>query len=808
MTGIATRMCVITHCRYPPWLLLLILVLATACGSGPSEHEKLLTEAKDAFSRGAFVEARTKLELYLNGAPGNADVFLMLGEIAEKQANAPLALQHYGQVIHLDTEHVEARLRAAKLFLAGNNVQEATQVLRYVKDFRPNDSRLLSLEVAIAERSGDIASAIDSAKRLLAAEPSSMAPALLLADLYAKTSDFSEGEKVLRQSLVNNANNSTLLFSLANNLISQGQPREGETILRDLLIKEPGVFPYQLRLAELYGGENRLDEAEDLLRRAVRDDPSDERRVLVLAGFLADKRTRFIAEEELVNGLFNRPKSISIRIALAELYEKMLNLDGAAKLYKEIAEIAQVGSMANIGRVRAAAVFMTLGERAEAEMLVTKALQEEPDNLDALLLRGRLSMLVGDSAPAIEDFRKVLTQRPQSFDTLAWLIRAYVQDGQAALAEQGLRRSIEVDPKHEGVRVELVQLLAADKRMEEALAETDKALAVMPNSLLILQRRVELFIAQEKWDQAEAQAKQIQNLYPDLVTGFILLGRIYYTQSRFDKAEEAYKVAVARAPLQYEAVDALAQTILSKDGLAAAINYLEQFLQTYSNHPTAYNVLGGLYIQQKAHSKAEAAFARAYQLNPTWIEPYKNLAKLYQSRGELDAAIQIFLNGLAIVPDSMQLAFLLATTYERTGKADDAIDAYEGILVHRPRMDVAASNLAMLLVNQRGDVSSVKRARELVQRFEGSQNPQFLDVLAWTLFHSGETESARQILEQIVAQHGALPSPHYHLGVIYKALGERDKAREQLHIAVDTRLEFPGYDKAQQLLLELDNQPN
>lgn len=796
----------ITRCRYTHWFLLLTLIITSACGSGPSEHEKLLTDAKDAFSRGAFVEARTQLEQYLSGAPGNAGVFLMLGEIAEKQANASLALQHYGQVIHLDNGSVEARLRAAKLFLAGNNVQEATHVLRYVKDFRPNDTRLLSLEAAIAERSGDLASAIDSAKRLMSAEPSSTDPVLLLADLYAKTSDFSEAEKVLRQSLVNNPNNTTLLFSLANNLISQGQPRDGETLLRDLLIKEPGVFPYQLRLAELYGGENRLDEAEDLLRRAVRDDLSDERRVLVLAGFLAEKRTRFIAEEELVNGLFNRPKSISIRIALAELYEKMLNLDGAAKLYKEIADIAQVGTMANIGRIRAAAVFMNLGERAEAEALAVKALQDEPDNLDAMLLRGRLAMLRGDSTAAIEDFRKVLTQRPQSFDTLAWLIRAYVQDGQAALAEQGLRRSIEVDPKHEGVRVELVQLLAADKRMAEALAETDKALAVFPNSLLILQRRVELFIAQEKWDQAEEQAKQIQTLYPDLVTGFILLGRIYYTQSRFDKAEEAYKVAVVRAPLQYEAIDALAQTMLSKDGLAAAVKYLEQFLQTYSNHPTAYNVLGGLYVQQNSHTKAEAAFARAYQLNPTWIEPYKNLAKLYQSRGELEAAIQVFLNGLAIVPDSMQLAFLLATTYEHTDKPDDAIDAYEGILINRPRMDVAASNLAMLLVNERGGADSLKRARELAQRFEGSQSPQFLDTLAWTLFHSGEAARAQQILEQIVAQHGVLPLPHYHLGVVYNALGERDKARAQLHMAVDARLEFPGYGKAQQLLQELENQ--
>lgn len=794
--------------RYPRrvWPLALLVVFA-ACSRGPSDQERLLSDAKDALARGAYVEARDKLHQHLSVDATKPEVFFLLGEIAEKQANAPLALQHYGQVISLDDGHVEARIRAAKLFLAGNNVTDAEQVLRFVKDFRPNDPRLLALEVAIAERQGDYSGAIERARQLVEAEPKSIESAALLADLYAKTSDYSAAETVLRASLVNNPNNSTLLFNLAQNLISQGQPREGETLLRELLVKEPGVFPYQLRLAELYGGENRLDEAEDVLRRAVRDDPSDERRLLVLAGFLAEKRTRFLAEEELVNGLFSRPKSITIRMALAELYEKMLNLDGAAKLYKEIADIAQTGAVANLGRVRAAAVLMTLGELAEADTLVAKTLEEDARQFDALLLRGRLAMLRGNSAAAIEDFRAVLTERPESFETLSWLIRSYVQDGQAALAEQGLRRAIDVDSKHEGVRLELIQLLMADRRLPAALEEADKALTAIPNSLSLLQARVEIFIAQEQWDQAEAQARQIQSLYPDLVAGFIQLGRIYYTQGRFEKAEDAYKVAVTRAPLQYEAIDALAKATIAKDGAIAAINYLEGFLKGYSNHPTAYNILGELYVRQNLHTKAEAAFARAYQLNPTWIEPYKNLATLYQTRGELEAAVQVFLNGLAIVPDSSQLAFMLAVTYEELDKPEDAIDTYEGILANRPRMDQAANNLALLLVDRRGDTESIKRARELVQRFDGSQNAQHLDVLAWTLFHAGEVERAQQILERVVAQYAALQLPRYHLGAIYAARGERDKAREQLHLAVDARLQFPGLEKAQRLLQELEPAP-
>lgn len=786
-------------------IFLMLVGAMIGCSREGQQAKEYLSQANALYAQGSFVEARQQLELYLALDRQNPQVFLLLGQIAEKQGNAALALQHYGQVVALDKENVDAHVAAARLLLAANDVVQAERLLQTVKTFRPDDARILTLEVGLLQRKGDLPGAIAQGQKLLATDPDSVDAAAQLADLHARAGDFSSAEKILRDALARHERHSGLRFQLARVLVAGGQPKDGEMLLRELLQGEPGVFPYMTQLADLYAGENRLDEAEDLLRRGVRDDPSDDRRMLVLTDFLSQKRGQFVAEEELVNGIFARPESLTLRLALADLYERMLNLDGAAKVYQEVARIAKTGPVVVLAETRAANVFLHLGEVAEAEAATKLILNADPQNVEGILLRGRIAFANGNAAAAIDDFRTVLGKRPESFEVLSQLIRAYVMAGESAMAEQGLRRAIEVDPKHEGVRLELIQLLTEARRYDDALTEIDHMLAVLPNNLDALQTRVDVLIARQEWEKAEAQAQQIQSLYPDKVTGYLQLGHIYFTQSRYDKAEEMYKNAVAQSPLDYPALQSLVQSMMMKDGLSAAQNYVEGFLKGYSNHPTAYNILGELYMQQNEHTKAEAAFVRAYQLNPTWINPYKNLGKLYELRGELEAAVQVFLNGLSIVPDSVQLAFLLATAYEELGKYADAADTYEGILANRPRMDLAANNLALMLVEKVGDEAGNKRAVELVQRFHDSKSALFVDTMGWVYYKAGKVADAVKVLEPVVAAFPSIPMPHYHLGAAYLANGQRDEARAQLRQALEPRVPFAGVDDAKKLLQQLES---
>jgi len=782
--------------------LLLAVLAAAGCSREPSQADLLVEQGKQNFEKAEYVKARAALEQAAQLEPRRADVFFLLGQVAEQQGDVPAALGFYGESVNLDPDEIEARLRAARLFLDMGDTAQADNLLRYVRDFRPHDRRLLTLDVILRERRGDAEGAVAKAVKLLAADPGAPDASLLLAELYRRHGQLDKGEQVLRASLVKHPDDTKLRFELAQNLIAQQRPREGEQLLLALIAERPEVYLYQQRLAELYVSENRLDEAEQRLRDAMRAQPGDERPLLVLADFLAAHRSPFVAEQELVNGIFNRPDSFELRMTLGAIYERMLNFDGAEKVYREAANVARQVPAQIAARLRAADVLLRAGQAVEADAQIALVLQADPGNLDGLLLRGRMAMARGRPDLAIEDFRAVLQQRSESFDVLSMLVRAYVASGQSELAEAGLRRAIEVQPTHAGARLELIQLLGVANRHDDALKEIDRALEVLPNNLPILQARVEVLMAKQEWDLAEAQARQIQDLYPRAIAGYMQLGHIYFTQNRFDKAEETYKIAVAQAPLDHNALQSLVQAIAMNEGLPAAQNYLEGFLKGYVNHPTAYNIIGELYAQRNEHTKAEAAFARAYQLNPTWVLPYVNLAKLYQLRGELEAAVQVFLNGLAIVPDSIQLAMLLALTYEQLGWDGDAIDIYEGILAKRPTMDPAANSLALLLAKRREEEAG-KRAVELAERFRESRSPVYRDTLGWVYYLTGNVEAAQQVLERAVGEFPNLPQLRYHLGRVYAARGRRDEALAQVKQAVDARVPFAGFQDAEQLLGEL-----
>lgn len=781
-----------------------VATLATVgCAREPSQTDLLYQQAKQSFESADYPRARSLLEQAAKLDPRRAEVFFLLGEVAQKQGDEPAALAFYGETINVDPDNIDARLRAARLFLDIGDTAQADSILRYVRDFRPDDRRLLTLEIILRERSGDAEGAIAQAVKLLAADPGARDAALLVAELYRRHGQFDKGEQVLRAGLIRHPADSGLRFELAQNLVAQQRPREGEQLLLALISEQPNTYVYQQRLAQLYVTEKRLDEAEQRLRDAVRADPSDEQRLLVLADFLAAHRSPFVAEQELVNGIFNRPDSFNLRMALGAIYERVLNLDGAEKVYREAANVARESPPQIAARLRAADVLLRAGQAEEAEAQIALVLQAQPENLDGLLLRGRMAMAQARPDRAIDDFRKVLEQRSESFDVLSMLVRAYVASGQADLAEEGLRRAIEVQPTHPGARLELIQLLSVARRHDEALQEVNRALEVLPNNLPILQARVELLLAKEEWDQAEAQARQIQDLYPRAIAGYMQLGHIYFKQNRFDKAEETYKIAVAQAPLDHNALQSLVQAIAMNEGLPAAQNYLEGFLKGYVNHPTAYNIVGELYAQRNEHTKAEAAFARAYQLNPTWVLPYINLAKLYQLRGELEAAVQVFLNGLAIVPDSVQLAMLLALTYEQLGWDEDAIDTYEGVLAKRPTLDPAINSLALLLAKRPNDDAAAQRAVQLAERFRDSPSPVFRDTLGWVYYLTGNIEAAREVFERAITEFPNLPGLRYHLGRVYASLGRRDQALAHIKQAVDARVPFAGFQDAERLLEEL-----
>jgi len=145
----------------------------------------------------------------------------------------------------------------------------------------------------------------------------------------------------------------------------------------------------------------------------------------------------------------------------------------------------------------------------------------------------------------------------------------------------------------------------------------------------------------------------------------------------------------------------------------------------------------------------------------------------------------------------------LAALYERQGRIDDAINQYEALYQRRPHLELAANNLAMLLVTYRKDHTSLDRARDLTAPFANSDVPALLDTRGWVMFKRGEVLQALAALEKASADAPDSKVIRYHLGMAELQAGRRERARADLELALSGAGSFAGSEEAREALASL-----
>jgi tetratricopeptide (TPR) repeat protein len=147
---------------------------------------------------------------------------------------------------------------------------------------------------------------------------------------------------------------------------------------------------------------------------------------------------------------------------------------------------------------------------------------------------------------------------------------------------------------------------------------------------------------------------------------------------------------------------------------------------------------------------------------------------------------------------------LLGTAYERSGRIDDAIAAYEEILAVTPELPAVANNLAALIADYRTDEASLNQALDLALQFKDSDNPAFLDTLGWVYYRLGDFEEAVPYLEKSVEAAGSVSVLRYHLGMAYIAVGKTMSGKKELEAALANEdATFTGVEEARAALAEL-----
>ncbi len=239
--------------------------------------------------------------------------------------------------------------------------------------------------------------------------------------------------------------------------------------------------------------------------------------------------------------------------------------------------------------------------------------------------------------------------------------------------------------------------------------------------------------------------------------------------------------------------------------------------------------LGRVLFQQNQEDKAREMFVRADKLTPadaasTTLPADALLSQLYAEHGDLanakkylDAALKaspksvstlVLSISTALEENDLETAWSRARQLYANDKSADVLKIYGKVALFRsdypqaeaafqevvrqnPLDPEAVAGLALALCEQ-DDAEKRKRAVQYATSNVQKQanNRDYLATLGWTLYRSGETDAAIQVLQQSVADGQINAAAAYYFAVALVEKGQPQAARQLLNAALATKPPF------------------
>jgi tetratricopeptide (TPR) repeat protein len=200
--------------------------------------------------------------------------------------------------------------------------------------------------------------------------------------------------------------------------------------------------------------------------------------------------------------------------------------------------------------------------------------------------------------------------------------------------------------------------------------------------------------------------------------------------------------------------------VQSGDNAVTALLRASNLLESHGEAPAAQELLDHLIEDEPA--RAPEVFAAR--------------AKIYSDAGNAQRAIDVLDKGMLEYPDSVDIRYAVASTYEDQGQVKLALRELKDVLKSRPDDPAAMNAYGYTLADHNEDL---KRARTLIERAyaEAPRNAAILDSLGWVLYRQGHPDEALKYLKSAYADdHGADIGAH--LGEVLWQSGKRDEAEK------------------------------
>jgi tetratricopeptide (TPR) repeat protein len=334
----------------------------------------------------------------------------------------------------------------------------------------------------------------------------------------------------------------------------------------------------------------------------------------------------------------------------------------------------------------------------------------------------------------------------------------------ATQAIEYYKKAYALDPKSPVIGERLAEMYWKAQRVHDAELEAQALLKRNPEDaqtrrllghiyLRSLGNAGEATGQSETVNRAAEQFKEVVRLDPSDTESALWLARLYRLQNQHDKAEEVLR-GILKGDSENEAgVEQLTQLLLDEGKSADAIALLEG-MTSKSSSPTLLDLLGDAYTQTKDLPKAEAAYRKATELDPSETSHQRGLGQTLLAEENYPEALKVYQKLSDLMPDDADVYLRLAQVYRELHQMDKAEETLVKARQYSPGSLDVMYNEAMLYQAQ------------------------------------GRYEDAIRVLSEAVTgvkgQTASLPSRRRSLAVLYQQLGQLYRDTQNYQAAVNT----------------------
>jgi tetratricopeptide (TPR) repeat protein len=348
----------------------------------------------------------------------------------------------------------------------------------------------------------------------------------------------------------------------------------------------------------------------------------------------------------------------------------------------------------------------------------------------------------------------------------------------ATKAIEAYKKAYAIDPKSQVIGERLAEMYWKAQRIHDAVTEAQEILKRDPDNVQSRRLLGRIYLRSlgdvsagngqsETVGKAIEQYREINRLDPSDTESALWLARLYRLKNEHDKAEQVLKAVLKTDPENEPAVEQLTQLLMDEGKSTEAVALLEG-ITAHSSSAVLLDLLGDAHTQAHELPKAEDAYRKATELDPS--EPshqrglgqtllaeekypealkvyeklsdlmpddsdvYLRIAQIYRELHQLDKAEQNLVKARQYAPGSLEVMYNEAMLYQAQGRYEDAIrvlsNALTDIKGQSPAVSSRRRSLAILY-------------QQLGQLYRDTQNYPAAIYTFEELGHLGEEEDRR-----------------------------------------------------------------